>query len=123
MARGEPAGPRQRAWFRGHQPIGSTRVAHAAGLAYFSDLLLLSSALGPHGRALGDADVQFATIDHGIWYHAPLDPGEWFLYDMEGYWTGDDRAMCRGLIFDRHGTLCASTLQEGLLRRKREIPS
>lgn len=123
LARGEPAGPRQRAWFRGHQPIGSTPLAHAAGLAYFSDLLLLSSALGPHGRALGDADVQFATIDHGIWYHAPLDPGEWFLYDMEGYWTGDDRAMCRGLIFDRHGTLCASTLQEGLLRRKREIPS
>jgi len=116
LAKGEPAGPRQRAWLRGHKPISSDRLTQAAALAYFSDLLLLSSALGPHGRTLSDNALQFATINHSIWYHAPLDPSDWFLYDMEGYWTGNDRAMCHGLVFDRQGTLCASTMQEGLLR-------
>lgn len=119
LARGEIAGARQRAWLRGHKPIGETSLTHAAGLAYFSDLLLLSSALGPHGRTLSDAALQFATINHAIWYHAPLDPSDWFLYDMEGYWTGHDRAMCRGLIFNRSGVLCASTMQEGLMRNAR----
>lgn len=118
LARGQDAGPRQRAWLRGHPPIRSDRLTQAAALAYFSDLLLLSSALGPHRLALSDGEFQFATINHSIWYHAPLDPTDWFLYDMEGYWTGSDRAMCRGLIFDRQGTLCASTMQEGLLRHR-----
>lgn len=116
-SRGEPGRPRQRVWMRAHRPFPAGPSAHSAILAYLSDLFLLSAALGPHDRELGDGTLQFATLDHGIWFHAPLDPGDWFLYDMDGFWAGQDRALCRGYLFDRAGTLCASTLQEGLLRR------
>lgn len=115
-ARGLRVEPRQSAWIRTLQPISDDDAEQAAALAYVSDLLLLSAALGPHGHTLQDGRLQFATIDHTIWFHAPLRVDEWFLYDQESRWAGNSRALCRGEIFDAGGRLCATTMQEGLLR-------
>ncbi|CAN5701547.1 acyl-CoA thioesterase II [soil metagenome] len=117
-ARGLRVEARQSAWLRANQPISTDPGDQAAALAYMSDMLLLSAALGPHGFTLQSGDLQFATIDHTIWFHAPLSIDEWFLYDQESRWAGNSRALCHGEIFDRAGRLCATTMQEGLLRRR-----
>lgn len=116
-ARGLRVAPRQRVWLRSKAAIGDTYADQAAALAYVSDILLLSSALGPHELTLQGGKLQFATIDHTIWFHAPIRVDDWFLYDQESRWAGGGRALCRGEIFDASGRLCATTMQEGLLRR------
>ncbi len=116
--RGVRTSPRQRIWLKTSDPVSPVPLNQSAVVAYLSDMFLLSSALGPHGVSPQDTDLQFATIDHAVWYHAPIAPDQWLLYDMEGFWAGHDRALCRGLIFREDGTLCATTIQEGLMRRR-----
>ncbi|CAN5355628.1 acyl-CoA thioesterase II [soil metagenome] len=115
-ARGLRVPPRQRVWLRAKTPVSDARADQAAALAYVSDILLLSSALGPHELTLQGGRLQFATVDHTIWFHAPVRVDDWFLYDQQSRWAGGGRALCRGEIFDVTGRLCATTMQEGLLR-------
>ena len=114
--RGVKAPPQQRVWLRARQPIDHGELAQAGALAFVSDLLLLSAALGPHQLTFQGGQLQFATINHTIWFHAPLAIDDWFLYDQKSPWAGGGRALCTGEIFDRSGRLCATTVQEGLLR-------
>jgi acyl-CoA thioesterase-2 len=118
-AAGETSDPHQAVWLRSTRPVPGGRTEQAACLACFSDMLLLSAALGPHSRTLQDTSLQFATINHTIWFHAPLRVDEWFLYDQRSRWAGGARALCHGEILDRTGRLCATTMQEGLLRIRR----
>ena len=115
---GVRAAPKQQIWVKTASPVEAVPLPQSAVVAYLSDMFLLSSALGPHGISGMEPDLQFATIDHGVWFHAPMAPDEWFLYDMDGFWAGQDRALCRGLMFNEEGVLCATTLQEGLMRRR-----
>jgi acyl-CoA thioesterase-2 len=114
--RGEAAPPRQRVWARTHQGIGDEPVLRDAGVAYLSDMLLLATALGPHRMTLQDERITFATINHTIWFHTPLQVDEWFRYDQESRWAGRGRALCHGEMYDGAGQLCATTMQEGLVR-------
>jgi acyl-CoA thioesterase II len=115
-SRGIRTDPRQRAWLRSRRPIGGGDLEHAAALAYISDLLLLSSALGPHEMTLQGGRLQFATINHTVWFHAPVSVDDWFLYQQESRWAGNARALAHGEVLDPAGRLCATTMQEGLLR-------
>lgn len=117
--RGLRVPPRQRMWLRARRAVGTSRAEQAASLAYVSDVMLLSTALGPHGLSYHDPNVRFATIDHTVWFHSPLRVDDWFLYEQESRWAASGRALSRGEIFDRRGRLCATTMQEGLLRVRR----
>ncbi|HEY9566330.1 MAG TPA: hotdog domain-containing protein, partial [Nocardioides sp.] len=110
--------PRQRAWLRTDAAIPEGELHQASALAYASDMLLLSTALAPHRMTL-QKGMQFATVNHTIWFHRPMRVDEWFYYDMTSRWAGSARALCHGEIFDGSGRLCASTAQEGLLRLSR----
>jgi len=108
--------PRQQAWLRSRGPVASSDLDQAAAVAYLSDALLLSTALGPHGLTLQGGRLQFATIHHSLWFHHPVRVDDWFFYDQESRWAGGARALCTGEMFDRSGRLCATVVQEGLLR-------
>ncbi|NUP26512.1 MAG: acyl-CoA thioesterase II, partial [Nocardia sp.] len=41
---------------------------------------------------------------------------DWFLHDQCGRWAGGGRGLAHGEILDRTGRLCATTVQEGLIR-------
>jgi acyl-CoA thioesterase-2 len=118
-ARGERPEPRQRVWLRSAQPLPDDPLVHVCAATYASDLLLLSVALPPHGLVPGGPDVQVVSLDHTVWFHAPFRADEWLLYDQDSSWAGGGRALCRGLLFDRSGTLVASVVQEGLVRERR----
>ncbi|NKY31753.1 acyl-CoA thioesterase II [Nocardia speluncae] len=116
--RGEVSPARQRVWLRTRAPLPDGRLEQAACLMYLSDLLLLSATIGPHGEELGDHGLQVATVNHSIWFHAPLRADDWFLHDQYGRWAGGGRGLAHGEILDRSGRLCATTMQEGLIRRR-----
>ena len=118
-ARGESRPPRQRAWVRTTEVLDEDPVVQAAGFGYISDLFLLSSALPPHGITIDEPGLQLASLDHSAWLHSEFRADEWHLYEQEGLWMGCGRGLARGHLFDRAGTLLATTVQEGLLRLRR----
>ena len=120
-ARGEARPPRQVVWMRSTEPLPDDPALHACAATYFSDLLLLPTALLPHRVLLGDPRLRIASLDHAVWFHAPFRADDWLCYEQEGPWAGGGRALCRGSLFDRHGTLVATVMQEGLIRVRSEV--
>jgi acyl-CoA thioesterase-2 len=122
--RGEKGPPRQRFWVRSRQPLPDDPLVHVCAVTYVSDLFLISSAMPPHGLAAGTHSVTAASLDHAVWFHAPFRFDDWLFYDQSSSWAAGARALCRGLLFDRSGTLVASVMQEGMIRvRDRARPA
>jgi acyl-CoA thioesterase-2 len=116
--RGESAAPRQRLWLRCRETLPDEPLVHAGALAYASDMLLLSTALAPHARMIGAPDVVSASLDHAVWFHAPVRADEWLFYDQESSWAASGRALCQGRMYDRSGRLVLTVVQEGMIRRR-----
>lgn len=111
--------PRRRVWMR------VTKV-QADGLdeccsAYLSDHMLLVTALLPHGIQLGSPNLGIvASLDHGMWFHAPFRADDWLLYDVYSPRLANDRGLSIGHMYDPETRkLCVTSVQEGLLRRAR----
>jgi acyl-CoA thioesterase II len=115
---GEVGVARQRVWYRSQFPLGDDPRYHAAALAYLSDSLFLSVALGPHGVTVGEPGLQYATLNHSIWFHEDARADDWVRYDQSSPWAGRGRALCHGRMYDGQGALVATTMQEGLLRMR-----
>ncbi|SHN43419.1 acyl-CoA thioesterase [Cryptosporangium aurantiacum] len=116
VLRGEAPPSRQQVLMRIREPLPDNPLAHACGLAYFSDMFLLSTAVYPHRAVIGDRNLLVASLDHAIWFHGPVRADEWLLYDMESDWAGQGRGLCRGRMFDATGRLIATIVQEGLVK-------
>jgi acyl-CoA thioesterase-2 len=91
---------------------------HRYLLAYASDFSFLGTALDPHGVSFLTRGMQVASLDHAIWFHRPFRVDDWLLYDVESPNASGARGLVRGRFFDREGRLVASTVQEGLIRRR-----
>ncbi len=115
-ARGESAAPRQRFWLRSLEPLPDEPLVHAAALVYASDMLMLSTSLAPHARAVGAPDVAAASLDHAVWLHRPARADEWHCYEQESSWAAGGRSHCSGRLFDRSGGLVMTVAQEGMVR-------
>ena len=104
-------------WVRvGGGPLDLSQAMQRAVLGWVSDSLLLASAYRAHGVQIGTGSYQSASIDHSMWFHGPIQCGDWLLYEVESPWTGDARGLATGRFFTRDGRLVASTAQEGLMR-------
>ncbi len=108
--------PFQQVWFRLAERVGDAPELHRALLTYASDFHLLGTATFPHGISYYQPNVQMASLDHALWFHRPFRADEWLLYSIDSPSAQDGRGLARGLIYDRNGTLVASTAQEGLIR-------
>ena len=83
---------------------------------------LLEAAVFPHVRGgAGARDVSLASLDHAMWFHRPFRADEWLLYVQESPNAGGGRGLASGRLYRDDGTLVASVVQEGLIRR-RELP-
>jgi len=107
-------------WFRMGAADQADHVTQHLLLAYASDMALLSSGMRPHGLSWFTGEINGASLDHAIWFHAPVQFQNWHLYAMDAPWTGQGRSFNRGAIYAQDGTLVASVAQEGLLRRARK---
>ena len=108
--------PYQQVWFRLAEKVGDAPELHRALLAYASDFHLLGTATFPHGISYYQPNVQMASLDHALWFHRPFRADEWLLNSIDSPSASGSRGLARGMIYDIHGHLVASTAQEGLIR-------
>ena len=113
---GEPRPGVRHLWFRLTDRCPDDQTLHRCLLAYMSDYHLLETATLPHGLSYRAGEVTLASIDHGMWFHRPVDINDWLLYALESPSSSGSRGFAAGSIFDRQGRLVASTVQEGLMR-------
>lgn len=119
MLNPEPMAPQQQIWFRAVGDVGDDLSRHQTMLAFISDFGLLGSALLPHPFNGRSKDLQFASLDHALWFHRPFRADEYLLYCLDSPITTGARGFSRGSFYTRDGTLVASTAQESLLRMQR----
>ena len=110
---------RNHLWFRMGAAAQTDRITQHLLLAYASDMSLLTSGMRPHGLSWFTGEIDGASLDHTIWFHAPVEFQNWHLYAMESPWAGQGRSFNCGSIYSQDGVLVASVAQEGLLRRSR----
>ncbi|KIC08436.1 acyl-CoA thioesterase [Leisingera sp. ANG-M1] len=103
-------------WVRMEAAKGASPQLQHILMAYVSDFGLLGSSLRPHGLTFHNPDAMTASLDHALWFHAPVQFENWHLYAMDAPFTGNGRGFNRGSIFTEDGQLVASVAQEGLLR-------
>lgn len=113
----EPA--KRLVWFKANGKMPSDLRVHRYLLAYASDFNFLPTALQPHGVSFLNPDMQVVTVDHSMWFHHDIRLDEWLLYAVESTVASDGRGLVRGQFFTREGKLVASSIQEGLIRKKK----
>lgn len=120
-------------------------------LAFSSDFAFLSTSLLPHGTSIWKGEVQAASLSHTVYFHRKvnmgtyirlqrvclyllppnsstnsspiLTKGNWTLYDVMSPSAAGARGFVRGEMFDSvSGELVASTMQDGLIRRRESKP-
>lgn len=111
-----PRPPFKKFWFRLKGELEEDQALQRALLAYASDFHLIGTATLPHGISLLKGNLLMASLDHAMWFHRPVRVNDWLLYDCDSPSASGSRGLARGMIFDRTGTLVASTAQEGMIR-------
>jgi acyl-CoA thioesterase-2 len=104
-------------WVRITQPLPDDPLIQACALTYLSDLTMVGTALAPH-HSLRDS-LQLASIDHAMWFHAPVRVDEWLLFAQDTPVANGGHGLARGLFYDTKGVLVASVVQESLMRDRR----
>ncbi|MCC5856232.1 MAG: acyl-CoA thioesterase II [Idiomarina sp.] len=114
----KPDAPIRYVWIKANGELPDDLRVHQYLLAYASDFNFLPTALQPHGLSFASPKMQMATIDHAMWFHRPFRMDDWLLYAIDSPSASNARGLVRGQVFSRDGTLVASTMQEGLLRKR-----
>lgn len=108
----------ERMWVRTVAPFGGNRAQNAAALAYASDYNLLEPTLRVHGIPWYASSLRMASLDHAMWWHAPVDVGEWILVDLSGPRSNNGRGLGTASFYTRDGRLVAHATQQGMVRLK-----
>ena len=87
-------------------------------LAFVSDYWFAGTAGALH-VAPGDVlRINVVTLNHSLWFHAPVRADAWLMYHTESPWAGQGRGVVRGSIYDEAGTLVATAVQEISIRKR-----
>ena len=111
----QPPHTATRVWMRVAGRLPDDAAVQAAALTFASDLTLLSAGLARLGGGWGGRYVG-ASLDHAVWFHAPVRADEWFLYETDSPAASAGRALCLGQVWAADGTHVATVAQEGLIR-------
>ena len=109
-----PPDTRSYGWFRVAGRLPDDPTIHAAALTFVTDLTLLGAGLARVGG--WSERYEGASLDHAVWFHAPMRADEWFLYETDSPAAAGARALNFGQIWSADGTHVASVAQEGLIR-------
>jgi acyl-CoA thioesterase-2 len=112
--RKQPPHTETRIWMRVAGQLPDDGAVHAAALTFVSDLTLLGAGLARVG-GWSDATAG-ASLDHAVWFHAPVRADEWFLYETDSPVATGGLALCFGQVWAADGTHVATVAQQGLLR-------
>lgn len=113
--------PQRYVWIRASDTLPNDPQIHRFLLAYASDFHFMTTAMFPHGISWMTPGMQTASLDHAMWFHRDFSLDDWLLYAIESPSASNARGLARGHFFNRAGELVASTVQEGLIRKR--VPS
>ena len=108
-------------WMRSRESLPDDPLLHRAVIAYASDLLLMTTALGPHGVAMGQdnavmRDWWAVSLDHSIWFHTACRADEWLLFEQSTPVAHASRALVNAAVFDEAGRPACQVSQEAFVR-------
>jgi len=115
---GSPFASTRRVWVRTNGPLPDERALHACVLTYISDMGAVMAAR----RALRlpwAAGGMAASLDHAMWFHRPIRPDGWVLFDLRPIANAGARGLVLGTMHDEAGVHGASMTQEALVRERR----
>ena len=98
-------------WLRIREPLGADRLTHTCALAYLSDIGTGFLSLEVPGLPKGGP-----SLDHAVWFRAPIRADEWVLLHMWPLMAGGGRGLYGGSMHQHDGTLGVMISQEALLR-------
>jgi acyl-CoA thioesterase II len=110
--------PTRMVWYRTTGALPDDPALQRFMLAYASDFHFLVTSLQPHGVSWLSPGMQVASLDHAMWFHRPFRMDRWLLHVMDSPAASGGRGTVHGRFFDQDGTLVATTVQEGLIRRR-----
>ncbi|MDI3315687.1 MAG: acyl-CoA thioesterase II [Mycobacterium sp.] len=105
-----------RVWVKAGGVLPDDPVLHTAAMVYCSDTTVLDSVITTHGLSWGVDRIFAATTNHSVWFHRPVDFGDWVLYSTSSPVAADSRGLGTGHFFDRCGRLVATVVQEGVVK-------
>jgi acyl-CoA thioesterase-2 len=115
LLRREPGGV-LRYWIRACDRLDDTPCVHQAALGYLSDYWFPMVALAPLLDARTGTGLYVASLNHALWFHAPVRADEWLLIEAQAAANASARGLTQGKVWNRQGTLVASVTQESLFR-------
>lgn len=115
------AAPINGVWMRSIEKLPDDPTVHLAALAYASDLMLMSSAVTPHGHISGHERSlsnrwEAVSLDHTLWFRGTTRADEWMLFEQTTPMAGSGRALIESAVFDLTGEPVCHVAQEALLR-------
>ena len=114
-----PTGPSPRGgidyWFRAPRRLPDDPAIHEAVIAYMSDDCLADNVIVPYGVTWLDSEVQVASLDHAMWFHAPARADEWIYCEQRPLMAGGNRGTAEARFW-QDGRLVATAVQEALAR-------
>ncbi len=99
-------------WVRPHQPLPDDPGLHAAVVAFVSDYMVFSAAQVPGSPP--PPETRGVTMDHTLWFHCPMDAGEWLLYSAQPVRVRGSRGLVHGTVRTHDGAVVASFAQQVL---------
>ena len=114
----EPFASTRRVWVRTNGPLPDERALHACVLTYISDMGAVMAARKAL-RIPWSGGGMAASLDHALWFHRPIRPDGWVLFDLRPLSNASSRGLVLGTMHDERGVHGASMTQEALVREKR----
>ena len=115
---------RSTGWARILEPLDDDPDLWACGVAFTSDTVQFSAARSAHPLQVPREQYREAfmgaSLDHAVWFHRPVDPSEWHLYDFTCHTLNGGRGITFGNLYCTAGVHVATVAQEVLLRVRRE---
>lgn len=105
-----------RVWVKAGGVMPDDPVLHTGVMVYASDTTVLDSVITTHGLSWGYDRIFAASGNHSMWFHRPVDFGDWLLYSTSSPVATDSRGLGTGHFFDRAGQPVATVVQEGIVK-------
>lgn len=117
------AAPPQHVWMRAVESLGDDPLLHRAAVAYLSDLMLMATAVSPHGLQAGaerslDERWIAVSLDHGLRFYGELRADGWMLFEQTTPRAHASRALIEATVFDERGRTAAHATQDALIRER-----
>lgn len=115
------AAPPNASWMKVVERLPDDPIVHRAALAYASDLMLMSTAVTPHGHVTGHerslaSRWNAVSLDHSLWFRGEIRADEWMLFEHTTPMAHEGRALIEAAVFDVDGTALGQVAQEALVR-------